>query len=83
MNYYDIATNRYTFHLIINFILRHSCAKTLARKYNLNSRATVFRKYGKLLATKEEPIVKLAIKENYKRLEITPPVREANKNKVS
>ncbi len=70
-NYYDIATNRYTFHLIINFILRHSCAKTLARKFNLRSRAGAFKKFGKLLKTKESPNLGLDLGNNYKRLEVT------------
>jgi hypothetical protein len=70
-NYYDIATNRYVFHLIINFILRHSCAKTLARKLNIKSRAGIFKKFGKLLKTKENPILGLAIENNYKRIEVT------------
>lgn len=70
-NYYDIATNRYIFHLIINFILRHSCAKTLARKFNLRTRAEAFNKFGKLLKTKEKPSVGLAIENDYKRLEVT------------
>jgi hypothetical protein len=70
-NYYDIATNRYTFHLIINFILRHSCAKTLARKFNLRSRAGAFKKFGKLLKTKENPSLGLDLGNDYKRLQVT------------
>lgn len=46
LNYYSIATNRHIFHLIINFILKHSCAKTLGRKFRLGSRSKVFREFG-------------------------------------
>ena len=53
-------------HLIINFILRHSCAKTLARKYNLKSRAKVFKKYGYHLVTKNEPIMKFYTESDFK-----------------
>lgn len=53
LNYYAIATNRYAFHSIINFIMRHSCAKTLARKFNLRTRAKVFAKFGKDLTAAE------------------------------
>jgi group II intron reverse transcriptase/maturase len=70
LNYYNIATNRYIFHLICNFILRHSCAKTLARKFNLRSRAGAFKNFGKLLNTKDKPIIGLALETNYKRLEM-------------
>jgi len=55
LNYYSIANNRFAFHLITNFILRHSCAKTLARKLNLRSRAKVFARFGKDLSTKNDP----------------------------
>jgi hypothetical protein len=37
------------FHKIIGYILRHSCAKTLGRKYRLTSRKKVFKKFGKNL----------------------------------
>jgi len=51
--------------------LRHSCAKTLGRKFNIQSRAGVFKKFGDLLSTKVEPINSLAIQDNYKRLEFS------------
>lgn len=53
LNYYAIATNRYAFHTIINFILIHSCAQTLARKLNIRTRAKVFEKFGKDLTAVE------------------------------
>ena len=51
LNYYSIATNRYVFNLIVNYILKHSCAKTLARKFNLGSRKKAFAKFGINLST--------------------------------
>lgn len=38
-NYHAIGT-------LINYILTHSCAKTLARKYNLGTRKKAFKKFG-------------------------------------
>lgn len=37
---------------IVSFILRHSCAKTLARKFNLKTRAGAFKKFGKNLGVR-------------------------------
>lgn len=37
-----------------NYILAHSCAKTLAQKFNMKSRAQVFQKFGPLLAPNDE-----------------------------
>jgi len=45
LNYYSFVDNFYEFHTIINFILRHSCAKTLTRKLNLKSKRAVFKKF--------------------------------------
>lgn len=39
---------------IIGFIIRHSCAKTLARKFKLRTRAGAFKKFGKNLGVKLE-----------------------------
>lgn len=47
-NYYGPANNVNKLHHIF-FILQHSCAKTLARKFRLRSRYKVFRKFGPLL----------------------------------
>lgn len=41
-----MVDNYHQFGHIVNFILRHSCAKTLARKFNLTTRAAAFRKFG-------------------------------------
>ena len=68
LNYYSIATNRYVFHLIVNFILKHSCAKTLARKYNLKTRSKTFAKFGKLLTSTEEPKTSFYSLPHYRRL---------------
>lgn len=48
-NYYSFVYNLPQMHSLINYILHHSCAKTLARKFNLISRAAVFKKFGRLL----------------------------------
>lgn len=61
-----MANNRHDLHLFINFILRHSCAKTLARKLNLGSRGKVFAKFGQNLATKEKPVMRFFTEENYR-----------------
>ena len=50
LNYYSFVDNLYIFHKIVGYILRHSCAKTLARKFNLGSRAGAFKKFGKNLS---------------------------------
>lgn len=47
LNYYSPADNFYKFGSIVGYILRHSAAKTLARKYNLRTRAGAFKKFGK------------------------------------
>lgn len=50
MNYYSFVDNLYIFHTIVNFILKHSCAHTLSRKFRLGSRASAFKKFGGMLA---------------------------------
>jgi hypothetical protein len=45
INYYSVANNSAKLHHIV-FILKHSCAKTLARKFNLRTRSKTFRKFG-------------------------------------
>jgi hypothetical protein len=39
---------------MVKHTLVHSCAKTLARKFKLNSRSAVFAKFGPSLAPKDE-----------------------------
>ena len=61
LNYYSFVDNLSKFHQIIGYILRHSCAKTLARKFRLKSRARAFKKFGKNLSvrvSKKDPEAK-------------------------
>ena len=51
-NYYSFSRNRQRIQVIQN-ILQHSCAKLIARKLKLNSRAKVFKQYGNSLKIKE------------------------------
>lgn len=51
LNYYSPADNFYKFGSIVGYVLRHSAAKTLARKFNLRTRAGAFKKFGKNLGT--------------------------------
>lgn len=53
INYYGFVDNLRAFHSIINYLLHHSCAKTLARKLNLGNRAKAFKRFGRLLETPE------------------------------
>jgi group II intron reverse transcriptase/maturase len=48
-NYYSFVDNCAQFHILINFFLLHSCAKTIARKYKLETRAKAFKKFGREL----------------------------------
>jgi hypothetical protein len=72
LNYFSFVDNFHKFHQIIGYILRHSCAKTLARKFNLDSRAGAFKKFGKDLGVtikkgKREKTYKLAIPKTLKK----------------
>lgn len=53
MNYYSFVDNYNEIRMIIDFIFRHSCAKSLARKFNLRSRAAAFKAFGKDLKTSQ------------------------------
>ena len=53
VNYYGFVDNLRAFHSIINYFIHHSCAKTLARKLNLKTRAKTFKRFGKYLETPE------------------------------
>ncbi len=74
LNYYSFVDNLAKFHQIIGFILRHSCAKTLARKYNLNSRAEVFNKFGRNLeitiAKNKEKTYGLSIPKTFRKSKV-------------
>lgn len=52
LNYYSFVDNYPAVVWMVKFTLLHSCAKTLARKLNLGSRAAVFAKFGKNLTPK-------------------------------
>ena len=52
-NYYSFTNNVNKLHHVC-FILKHSCAKTLARKLRLRSRNRVFRKFGPYLTYHEK-----------------------------
>lgn len=54
LNYYCFVDNYKQVAIIVNYILAHSCAKTLARKLNLPSRAAVFQKFARGLAPRDE-----------------------------
>lgn len=70
INYYNFVDNLYSFHSIVNLFLHHSCAKTLARKFNLLNRAQAFNKFGRYLEApgvgKAKP-VKLYTLENFRK----------------
>lgn len=72
LNYFSFVDNLSKLHQILGFILRHSCAKTLARKFRLKSRAGAFKKFGKNLEVvvekgKTKRSYKLAIPETLKK----------------
>jgi group II intron reverse transcriptase/maturase len=68
LKYYSFVDNYHRFHTIINYILKHSCAKTLARKFRLGSRAGAFKKFGSKLGTVEKNAVSLKIPTSYTKL---------------
>lgn len=53
-NYYSFVDNYYAIVEMIRFTLLHSCAKTLAQKLNLGSRAAAFKKFGANLTPKDD-----------------------------
>lgn len=74
LNYFSFVDNLAEFQQIFSYILRHSCAKTLARKFNLKSRAGAFKKFGRDLGVTIESkntalgkIYKLAIPKSLKK----------------
>jgi retron-type reverse transcriptase len=81
LQYYGFVNNKYAFHTIINYFIKHSCAKTLARKYRLTSRATAFKKFGgSLTSPKIDKIAGIGLKIpiNYKKT--TEDLRKRIKN---
>lgn len=54
LNYFSFVDNLAEFHQILSYIIRHSCAKTLARKLNLGNRAGAFKRFGRDLGVTVE-----------------------------
>lgn len=75
LNYYSFVDNFSDFHTIINYILRHSCAKTLSRKLRLNGRKDVFEKFGPKLSSPAEGKLKAI---NFKMLDSYVKTRKFN-----
>lgn len=50
LNYYSFVDNFSSFSTVVDYILKHSCAHTLSRKYRLGSRAGALNKFGSKLA---------------------------------
>lgn len=72
LNYFSPVDNYSKFHQIIGYLLRHSCAKTLARKFNLKTRAGAFKKFGKNLGVVMDKknhgrVYKLNIPESFRK----------------
>jgi hypothetical protein len=72
LNYYSFVDNLAKFHQICDFLLRHSCAKTLARKMKPKTRSGAFKKFGKKLGVtmktpKGERTYALDIPETFKK----------------
>jgi group II intron reverse transcriptase/maturase len=74
LNYYSHVNNLNIFHKFIGFVLRHSCALTLGKKFKLRSRKKVFKKFGKNLEepkTKLKLFIPISFKSNIKNYKIT------------
>ena len=67
LNYFSFVDNLSVLGSIIKGILLHSCAKTLAQKFRLSSRAKVFKTFGPYLATKDAIPVGLYIPSTFKK----------------
>ena len=65
LNYYSFVDNRSQLNLI-QFLLHHSCACTIADKMKLGSRAKVFKRFGKKLEV--EVGVKFPLKKNLSKI---------------
>jgi hypothetical protein len=88
-NFYSFADNRARLKLI-QYILHHSCAALLARKLNMTSRASVFKKFGSNLTVdyetnKGKETISLEIGQSFKatrkyNLTVGDPLDIANNN---
>ena len=67
LNYYSFVDNYNIFSKIVGFILRHSCAHTLSRKFRLGSRAGAFKKFGNTLTARYK------VKGKYKQTSLAIP----------
>lgn len=67
LNYFSFVDNYSNFVSIVKFILRHSCAKTLARKFRLYTRAAAFKKFGPYLKTLDDKPVGLYIPDTFRK----------------
>lgn len=67
-NFYSFADNRNRMQLI-QFIIQHSCAKTIGRKMRLKTRSKVFKTYGSNLTVREDKqrAVGLKLQKSHKR----------------
>jgi hypothetical protein len=86
-NFFSFVDNKKIFHKIVNYILRHSCAKTLSRKFRLKSRNKTFKKFGKKLGTGSARTsgsaptpVGLRIPENWKNTPNTFKINQKNED---
>jgi len=68
INYFEFVDNFHIFHTIVNYILHHSCAKTISRKFRLKTRAGAFKKFGRyLIDPTTKPKIGLYTKPNFKK----------------
>nr|YP_010836057.1 hypothetical protein QLP54_mgp09 [Phyllosticta yuccae]WGC90072.1 hypothetical protein [Phyllosticta yuccae] len=79
LNYYNFVHNYGRLVSYVEFILKQSCAKLLATKFNLNRMAPVYKKFGSSLTG---PKGKSFFKPSYKMSNklLTPPVHYIKKN---
>ena len=54
INYYRFSDNFNDLSSKIHFILKESCARLLAAKFNMNSQAKIYEEYGKNLKGKDK-----------------------------
>lgn len=67
LNYFSFVDNLVELGSIIKGILLHSCAKTLAQKFRLSSRAKAFKAFGPYLTAKDAIPVSLYIPSTFKK----------------
>ena len=83
MNYYSFVDNYSRLGgSVVNFMLVHSCAKTLALKYKLRSRKEVFKKFGKYLTPADE-LTQVSAKKMPLRIEYQDSLAITRKFKIN